>query len=108
MNKNELSRVVEVLEREKISDETVRMLKEILKNPFSTNVDLINRPDYVATVLWSKEDFVSSLEERGVEASEENLDYLIETVRPNLEDLSLACEVIEEAVEEMKEKEWLI
>lgn len=42
-------------------------------------LDLLNRNDYIATTLWSREDIASMLEERGIEPSEENIDAVLDS-----------------------------
>ena len=53
-------------------------LKTLLEGkPDNQFLDLLNRDDYIATKLWSKEDIEAALEEKGYPVTEDNVNAVI-------------------------------
>lgn len=107
MKKTELTKVIEVLEREGISPDLVWMLKAIKSNPESDTVDLINRPDCAAVTIWTREDFLAEMEEAECEFGEEIVNEVMARCKPELEDCSDGWFTIQENMEEvLAERQW--
>lgn len=102
MKKVELSKAIEVLEKEQVSPELVKTLKEIKENNFSDEVSLINRPDYGAVILWQEEDYIAVLKSEEIEVNKENLDFLIKESKNDLEDCSSGWDSLNNAARKLK------
>lgn len=64
--------------RELVSDRNIPELRTLVANKQDEeHLDLINLDNYFACKLWSEEDIVGVLEEAGYEASEENVNAVI-------------------------------
>lgn len=66
----------------------------------SYGVNLIDRNHYCATILWQTEDFVNAIENRGLEATDNILNYVISESRKGLEDCSDGWETIEYCIDD--------
>ena len=63
-------------------------LKELQENnnqPF----ELINRSEYIESILWSEEDIRNALEQYGYEMSQENVDKVVNRIVDSLGDRSV-------------------
>ena len=101
MKKEELARAVEVLEKSNDFPELVAMLKDICSINTSQEVDLINRPDYFASVLWQDSDLEAALNANKIEVNEENLGRLKAETKSSLEDSSSGWDIIMDASNDM-------
>lgn len=95
MKKDELVKVIEVLEKEEASKEFIEMLKGISKNKASDDVNLINRSDYCALILWQEEDIYCALEKNDIKPTDENISAVINEAKGVLEDCSHGWEVLD-------------
>ena len=94
--------------RELIGDKNIPQLQKIIESHKNEDyLDLINRDDYVASVLWSKEDIASQMAEMGITPTEENIAKVINS--GNLKRLNECSDqdwyVIKYAIEEALELE---
>jgi hypothetical protein len=61
-------------------------------------LDLIDRNDYIASVLWQREDIKVVLVDNEIDASEENVDKVIDKLGEGLKDCSSGFEYIDYVV----------
>lgn len=98
MKKNELTKVIEVLEREDVSEDFIEILRGIMQNKASDEVNLINRCDYFATILWQEEDVVSALEKNDIKVTDERISAVMSEAEGVLEDCSHGWEVLDTVI----------
>ena len=97
----ELKRAISVLEKadshgcEKIK----KILKEIVKTSIEENVNLIDRNQYFATILWQDDDIKTALEERDFSTLSENVERIKTNSKKQLEDCSHGWDVIDVVID---------
>lgn len=81
MKRHEIERAIEILSSANETPTLIRRLKEIVTDPEgSSEVDLIDRNKYFATILWQEEDIRSALEDRGIEPTDENIELVFDNL----------------------------
>lgn len=101
VKKKELEKAIEVLEKEEVSKELIEMLKGIAKNKATDEVNLINRCDYFAKILWQEEDIYCALEKNNIKPTKENISAVANESVGVLEDCSHGWDVLDVVISDL-------
>lgn len=92
--------------KELVGNRCIPALQKLIDGkPDSSELLLANLEDYFAYKLWQREDIAESLKRQGYEASDENIDLIINNVLKSLCDCSEDWQVIDAAVCSIMDKE---
>lgn len=97
MTKEKFKQIVDVLNLTELNQEDLVIFENLLDNA-GTEIDLIDRNRYFASVLWADEDIIGVLKEHNLDATEEVVCTVADAAKASLEDCSAGFEVIEQVI----------